>query len=338
MERPVALEDGQKLVSALELLQRGRVRRRRGIAPSQSLERRVQRPGAAGQLLEMADPSVRGDDDPGPGHLGPPTQVEVLAHGHDGRVETSELLEQVGPDQGRPSRGDEHVANRIVLAVVDLVGLHPLHHGSTLVRGHPDMEQPFGIVPADHLGRDDPGIGPERLLHHQVDGVGKQRHVVVAQEEVVGAVHHGPDLVDGGAESPVVLEVSDVGGREDGGNTGSEVLLTPRVQDQHGELRIVLCGDRGERLLEPRTRIVGDDDSDDRRGQCFHQRSEAIGPGPACGELAAHRTEPLIGARLRVTLRARCLQMFIIPDTLVSDRAGTCGTAGATPGHAVPCG
>jgi hypothetical protein len=110
-----------------------------------------------------------------------------------------------------------------------------------------------------------------------MDRVGEQRHIVVAHQEVVGAVHHRPHLVDGGTEAPVLVETADIGGRQDCGDPGREVLVTPRVEDQHGQLRIVLCGDRSQRLVEPRARIVGDDDSDDRRGQCFHQRSEAIG-------------------------------------------------------------
>ena len=127
-----------------------------------------------------------------PDHLGPPAQVEVLAHGHDGGVEATELLEQVGPHQGDPTRGDEHVPHRVVLAVVDLAGLDPLDDRTTLVHGHPHVDQPLGVVPADHLGRDDPGVGPECLLHQQVDGIGEQGHVVMAEQEVVGPVDHGP--------------------------------------------------------------------------------------------------------------------------------------------------
>ena len=146
-----------------------------------------------------------------PDHLGPPAQVEVLAHGHDGGVEAAELVEQVGPHQGGPAGGHEHVAHRVVLAVVDLAGLDPVDHRSPLVHGHPHMDQALGVVPADHLGRDDPGVGAEGLLHQQVDGVGEQGHVVVAEQEVVGAVDHGLDLVDGGPEPPVLLEAAHVG-------------------------------------------------------------------------------------------------------------------------------
>ena len=220
VERAVALEHGQQLVPALELLQGHRVLRRPSPSAGQGL---VDGPGAAGQLLEMPHPGIGGHDDAGPDHLGPPAQVEVLPHGHDGGVEAAELLEQVGPHQGGAAGGDEHVAHGIVLAVVDLAGLDPVDDRSPLVHGHPDMDQPLGVVPADHLGRDDAGVGTEGLLHQQVDGVGEEGHVVVAQQEVVGPVDHGLDLVDRGPEPTVLLEAAHVGRGQDRRHPGGEV-------------------------------------------------------------------------------------------------------------------
>ncbi len=276
VERAVALEDGQQLVAALELLE-GDGFRRRPVAVVGAGQQAVDGPRTGGDLLQVPHPGIGGDDDPGSDDLGPPAQVEVLAHGDDGWIEPPELVEQVGPHQRGPAGGDEDVPHGIVLTVVDLVGVDPLHHRTGLVHGHAHVDQALGVVPADHLGRHHPGVGPERLFDQQVDGVREQGDVVVAQQVVGRPVDHGAHLVDGGAEATVLLEPTHVGGGEDGGHPRGYVLGTGRIQHQDRELRIVLRGQRGQRLFEPRTGIVGDDDGDDRRGQCVHQGSEAIG-------------------------------------------------------------
>ena len=92
----------------------------------------------------------------------------------------------------QPAGGHEDVAHRVVLAVVDLPGLHPLDHRAGLVGVHPDVQQDRRVVPADHLGRDDAGVGAERLLDHDVDGVRVRRTVVVAEEEEGRPLDHRP--------------------------------------------------------------------------------------------------------------------------------------------------
>ena len=277
-EGSVALEDGQQLVAPLELLQRDRLRR--VPLPVRLDQRRLDGSEARGQLLPMTYPGIGRHDDTGSDDLGPPAQVAVLAHGHDRRVEPPELVEQVGAHQRGATRSHEHVTYRVVLAVVDLVGLDPLHHRTALVHGHPHVDQAFGVVPAEHLGRDHPGVGTERLFDQQGDGVGEQGHVVVAHQVVGSAVHHLADLVDRGPKAPVLFESADVGGGQHGRHTGCHVLRAACIEDKDRQLRIFLRSERGQRLFEPRTRIVGDDDGDDRRCQCVHQGPEAIGPEP----------------------------------------------------------
>ena len=102
---------------------------------------------AGGQLLEVAHPGIGGHDDAGTQDLGPPAQVQVLPHGHDHRVVAPECVEQVGPDERRPAGCDEDIPDGIVLSVVDLVGLHPLDDGSTLVDAHADMDELHGVAP-----------------------------------------------------------------------------------------------------------------------------------------------------------------------------------------------
>jgi hypothetical protein len=301
MEGPVALQHGQQLVPSLELLEGDGGGGVTGAVAGAEVG--GDRPGAGGQLLEVADPGIGRHDDPGPHHLGPPAQVEVLAHGHDGRIKPPELVEEVGPDQGGTTRSDEDVTDRVVLPVVDLVGLDPLDHRSGLVHGHAHVDQALGVVPAHHLGRHHPGVGTERLFDQEGDGVGEQRHIVVADQVVGGAVHHLADLVEGGTEAPVLLEPADVRGREHRRHPGGHVLPAARVEDQDGQLRILLRSERGQRLFEPRARIVGDDDGDDRRCQCVHQGPEAIGPEASGCVSPGHRG----GRSLRRWSACNCL-------------------------------
>ena len=222
-------------------------------------------------------------DDPGPGHLCPPAEVEILPHRHDGRIESADHLEEVGPNQHTPAGREEHVPHRVVLPVIDLVGVHTIDDRAALVDGHPDVDQPLGVVPAHDLRRDDPGVRPERLLDQEVDRVGQERDVVVAEEVVGGAVDHRADLVDRGPEASVLVEAAHVRGRQHRGHPGGEVAGAGRVEHEHRELPVILGGERGQGLFEPRARIVGDDDGDNRRSRCFHQGSEAIGPTPPFG-------------------------------------------------------
>ncbi len=229
-------------MAALQLLEGDRVARR--LVLGRADQRRLDGAGPAGQDLEVPHPGIRGNDDPGPHHLRPPAEVEIFAHGHDRRIEPVELGEEVGADQGAATGSHEDVSHRVVLAVVDLVGLHPVDHRAALVDDHPHVQQPLGIVPAHHLGGDHAGIRPEGLLDEQVDRVLVEGHVVVAEQVVVGPVDHGTHLVRGRREPPVALEPPHVSRREDGRDPGREVLpATGRVEDEHRELGVVLRGE-----------------------------------------------------------------------------------------------
>ena len=174
-------------------------------------ERGLEGAVARGELLEMADPGVGGDDDPRSEHLRPPAQVQVLPHGHDHRVVAPECVEEVGPDEGDATGGDEHVPHGVVLAVIDLVGLHPLHDRAALVDAHAHVDQLHGVGPAHDLRRHDSGVRPERLFDQEVDGVGIECDVVVTQQVVGRSGDHRADLVHGRSEAPVRLEPPDVG-------------------------------------------------------------------------------------------------------------------------------
>ena len=188
----------------------------------------------------MTDPRIGGDQDAGAYDLGTPAQVEVLPHRHDGRVEALELVEQVGPDQRAAPGGDEHVPDGVMLAVVDLVGLHPLDDGPALVHAHSHVDQELWVVPAHDLGGHDAGVRAERLLDEEVDGIGVQGDVVVADQVVGGAVDHRAHLVDRRTESAVLVEPAHVRRGEDGCHPGREPFGGAGVQDQDGQLSVVL--------------------------------------------------------------------------------------------------
>ena len=85
-----------------------------------------------------------------------------------------------------------------MLAVVHLALEDAVDHGTGLVAAHAHMEQDPRVVPVDELGRDDAGVGTEGLLDQPADRVVVERHVVVAEQEEGGPLHHLEGLVGGG--------------------------------------------------------------------------------------------------------------------------------------------
>ena len=159
----------------------------------------------ARQHFEVSHTRPGRHDHPGPQDLGAPAQVEVLPHGEDLGVEPLELGEQVEAHQRASTGCKEDVAHGVVLAVVDLSGLHPVDDGATFVHRHAHVQKPRGVVPADQLRSHDAGVGPERLLDQDVDGVGVGGDVVVTQQQERCALHHRQGLVGAGPEAHVAL-------------------------------------------------------------------------------------------------------------------------------------
>ena len=294
VERAIALEDGPQLVTPLQGLQLdGRV----GVRPvprhgrtgpvGQTVDGLDPPHGApaAGQELQVTDAGGGGDDHPGASDLGPPAQVEVLPHRHDGRVEPTQLGEEVGPHQRAPARRQEDVEDRVVLAVIDLTGLDAVDHRAALVHPHPDMEQSPGVGEVHHLGSDHAGVGAEGLLHHQMDGIRVGGHVVVAEQEMRCTLDHGQHLVGRRRKPLVGVEPAHIGAREGGSHARRRILGAGGVEHQHGQVRVVLSAERLQRLVEPRSGIACHHHRDDRRGcRRLHQGNEAtVGGAPTPG-------------------------------------------------------
>ena len=273
VEGGVALQNGSQLVTALEHLHGDGMTALVGIDHGQGRQ-------APGDRLAVAHPGVGGDDHPRPRHLRAPREVEILPHGEDPRVEALELAPQVGPDQGAAPGRHEDVAHRVVLPVVDLPLEDAVDDGPCLVTAHPDVQEDPRIVPVDELGRDDPGVGAERLLDQAVDAVRVQGDVVVEEKEERRAFHHVQGFVRRLGVSRPTRQVPD----ERVGQGPSDPLRDGRLvlaerQDQDGQLRIVLCGQRRHRLVEPGAGVGRHDDRDHCRHLGVHEVEEASGSG-----------------------------------------------------------
>ena len=283
MERPVRLEHGVQLVPSLQRLQRhpvlsrsgaivgGGVRGRscghRGVAPAcvgvrvvdtgprleHERDRVGPRPGIVEMIREAASPARQHlempharpgrHEHPRPQDLGPPTQVEVLPHGEDVGVEASELGEEVEADEGAAAGGEKDVAHGVVLTVVDLARLHAVDDSATLVDRHADVQQPRRVVPTDQFRSHDAGVGPERLLHHDVHGVGVRGDVVVAEQQQRRAAHHREHFVGRGAEALVRRHHPHKRPRKHTCHARRGIHRARRVQDEDRQLRVVLRGE-----------------------------------------------------------------------------------------------
>ena len=123
----------------------------------------------------------------------------------------------------------------------------------------------------DELRSDDAGVRAVQLLDEGADGVGVEGDVVVAEaEEPVVALDEAQHLVGGDAEAGVGAERAHEGVGQVVRDQRGEVVAVgvdglAGEQEQRVQVGVVLAGERLERLLEPGSRVVDDDDRDDGR-------------------------------------------------------------------------
>ena len=223
------------------------------------------------ELLAVADPGLRGDDDPGAAQVDPPAQLDVVAVEADRRVEAAEGPEQVGPHE---QAGRRERRTRRGRASCCSWSYSP---GSVIGSTSPKRSRPRPtccstrrVVPRHQLRADDAGVRSVQLLDEHAHGVGVERHVVVAEaEEPAVALDQAQHLVGGRAEAGVGAELADEGvgqpGEDPPPTRTSPSASTRGEQEQRVEVRVVLGGERGQRLVEPGSGVVDDDDRDDRR-------------------------------------------------------------------------
>ena len=232
-----------------------------------------------GRGLPVADPGRRGDHDPRPGDLGAPAQVDVLAEAVDGRVVAAERPEQVVPDQRAAAGDGEDLTDLVVLGLVELARLDARHRRPEAIDPEADLQQAVRLVPLDVLRPDDARIGAVGLLHQPPHGVRGRGDVVVADEQVGGALGGAHDGVGCGGEAAPLLDAVLVGVRQHGGDAALEGRRAAVVDDQHVEIGVVLAGQRREPVLEPRSRVGGDHNGYDRWGLLLrHQACHATAP------------------------------------------------------------
>ena len=186
----------------------------------------------------MSDPSAWRHNYAGTGHLGSPTQVEVLAAHSDDWVESVESGKQVSSDQDHPARGDENVANPIVLLVIQLAWFDRRNRNTGFVDASAHPQKPTGVFPLHLLRGDDSGIRAVRLLHHQAQRVGIGRNIIVANPQQSGVLDRLNHVVDGlgvgEREAPligVVVVLSLLGHRERTRNRDLDRAIRDRAEE-----------------------------------------------------------------------------------------------------------
>jgi hypothetical protein len=254
--------------------QRGRLEHRGGGVALGEVAGVVDRAGAAaavGRGAEVAQLGGRHRHHPPAQHVHAPAQVQVVAEGGHA------LVEAAGADQGGAAHqhaggGHEvHVADLVVLALVDLVVLDRGDRPAGAVDRPADLLQAARVRPADQLGAQDHRVRAAVGLDQQVPKrlrVG--RGVVVEQPE---PVHPGGALVaHGGHDRPAELApdrqhrvVAEPLAGPVGGAVGRAGVDHQDVVDRTGLRR-----EPPEGVAQERPAVVGDDHRDDPGTAAYH--------------------------------------------------------------------
>ena len=225
------------------------------------------RPDAPTDRFQVANPGGGHRHHPGPGDPRPPRQVEILPELINGGVEAPQGLEEIGTHQGGPTRGDEDLAHAVVLVLVELTPLDQILDHTHLVSRGAHREQPVRLVPPDVLRGHDPRVGTVGLLDQVPDGIRRQHHVVMTEEQMGCPVHVPEHLVGRPAETDPTSETHHVGAREHGRHPGRRVRLAGRIDHEHRQIGVVLVRQGTQPLLQPGPGITGYDDRHHRGGR-----------------------------------------------------------------------
>ena len=219
---------------------------------------------AGGGGGEVADPGLGHDQDPAPGQMGPPAQVEVVAEGRHALVEAADVQQGPAPDQHPGGVDEEHVVDLVVLALVDLVVLDLGHGPARPVDREADLRQPVGVGPGDQLGAEDGraraglGLGQEPLEGLRLGGA-----VVMEQPQPVHP--RGAGIAQGRHHRPAELPPNGHDGvvAQAGAGPVRAAVRRAGVDHQHVVDRAGLGGEAAEGVAKERASIVVDDDRDD---------------------------------------------------------------------------
>jgi hypothetical protein len=224
-------------------------------------------PGAAaagGGGGEVADPGQGHDQHPPAAQVGPPAQVEVVAEGRHALVEAADVQQHAPPDQHPGGVDEEHVADLVVLALVDLVVLDRGDGPARAVDREADLGEPVGVGPGDQLGAEDRGAGPGLGLGQQaLQGLRLGGAVVVQQPQPVHP--RGAGVAQGRHHRPAELPPDGHDGvvAQPGAGPVGAAVGGAGVDDQDVVDRAGLGGEAAEGVAEEGPSVVVDDDRDD---------------------------------------------------------------------------
>ncbi|CAB4777421.1 unannotated protein [freshwater metagenome] len=237
---------------------------------------------AVGEHLAVASDRERHHHHAGTSELRPPTEVDVVAPETHLGVEATNGVKQVGAHQDASPRHREHVGHRVALALIDLAFVGERCRHAELVDREADVLQPGRVVPHQEFRGDNPRVRPDDLVDEVGDGLGRERDVVVAQQQQRGTRALGEHTVRSGAV-PRIFGT----GREHR-RAGQHRVHTRRhvdrggVDHQHLKPLVVLRGERGEDIVEPVARVMGDHDGEDRRSGRGRRRIRRCGLFDGC--------------------------------------------------------
>ena len=139
----------------------------------------------------------------------PPGQAEVVAEEDDRLVEPADLGEARRPHQRERARHREHVAEAVVLALVELAPLDERQGDADLVDGHAELREAPRGRPTARAWAHDVGVPLVGRGDEGADRPRVGRGVVVAEHVELRAGHEVEHQVGGLAEAGVAVDPPD---------------------------------------------------------------------------------------------------------------------------------
>ncbi len=212
-------------------------------------------PGTGPRLPVAAHPGIGGHDHPGARSPSAPAEAEIVVRRTDRLVEPGHGCEPVRAYQREAGREREHLTHAVVLSLVQLAAFDQRHRGAHPVHAEADVQQTSGVVPSHELGPHHVGVplggGPDECAH----GTRVRENIVAAEREELRPASPGPvmieDVVGGSTEALGTRDVQDPGGGHRGADPVGSVVGLGGVDDQHGQLGVVLLGEGPQQDFEP---------------------------------------------------------------------------------------
>ena len=121
------------------------------------------------------------NDHPSTAVVDPPAQLDIVTVERNGGIEPTDFTEQVSPDQHERRWQRKHVANAIVLFLVDFAGVDTEIDLAESVKTETDGLQLSRVIPLDELRTDDASIRTVDLFNEGADRLRLGSNIVVTQ-------------------------------------------------------------------------------------------------------------------------------------------------------------